>query len=73
MSQVKNYKLQGGDKTLINGTLEITPEGSLTFGGISVSPANNQALSEATTIAALKDDFNSLITKLIASGLMKDN
>lgn len=38
MSNVKNYTEQGGDKTVIGGTLEITAEGKLSFGGEEFSP-----------------------------------
>ena len=35
------------------------------------TPAANQAESTATTIAALKDEFNALLSKLKKAGLMK--
>ena len=70
---VKNYTEQGGDVTHIGGKLVIE-EGALVeglpFPSWSIIPAANQAASEATTIAALKEDFNALLTKLKTAGLM---
>ena len=66
----KNYTEQGGDGTHIGGKL-IFEEGSSVEGlPSSFTPAENQADSEATTVAALKEDFNSLLAKLKAAGLM---
>lgn len=70
MSNVKNYIEQGGDKTVIGGTLEIAAGGKFTFNGDELKPAEVQADSTATTIADLKGDFNALLAKLKASGLM---
>ena len=38
--------------------------------GLLSTPAENQADSEATTVAALKEDFNGLLAKLKTAGLM---
>ena len=65
----KNYTEQGGEKTVIGGTLEIKQGASVT----GLPAAANQADSEATTIAGLVTDFNALLTKLKAAGLMQDN
>ena len=62
----KNYTEQGGDKTVIGGTLEIKQEASVT--GLPV--AENQADSTAIDVAGLVTDFNVLLTKLKAAGLM---
>lgn len=70
MSNVKNYTEQGGEKTVIGGNLEVTYEGKLTFEGSEMKPAQLQADSTATTIADLKTDFNQLLSKLKAAGLM---
>lgn len=70
MSNVKNYTEQGGQKTVIGGNLEVTPEGKLTFEGLEMKPAQMQADSTATTIEELKTDFNQLIAKLKTTGLM---
>ena len=69
----KNYTEQGGDVTHIGGKLIIDEGGSVeglpsSEGGGSVM--ENQAASEATTVAGLKEDFNSLLSKLKTSGLM---
>lgn len=69
----KNYTEQGGDVTHIGGKLIIDEGGSVE--GLPSSPGSgsvmeNQAASEATTVAALKEDFNSLLAKLKAAGLM---
>ena len=110
----KNYTEQGGEKTVIGGTLEIKEGASVT--GLSASPllsatntvlggvkaatktatdtvvakigadgklyvptypvvpeiavAENQAASTAENIPGLLADFNALLTKLKAAGLM---
>ena len=70
MSNIKNYTEQGGGRWVVNGTLEIGGEGELILGGKAIAPAANQADSTATTIAELKTDFNALLSKLQAAGLM---
>lgn len=67
----KNYTEQGGDKTVIGGELSITAEGNLTFDGSEVSPAAFQANSVATDVEGVVADFNSLLSKLKSSGLMR--
>lgn len=62
----KNYTEQGGEKTVIGGTLEIKEGASIT----GLPCAENQAASVATTIADLKTDFNALLAKLKTAGLM---
>lgn len=65
----KNYTEQGGDKTVIGGTLEIL-EGAQVKGLPSATPAANQADSTASDVEGLVADFNSLLAKLKAAGLM---
>ncbi len=65
----KNYTEQGGDVTHIGGKL-VFDEGASVEGLPGSTPAENQADSTATTVVALKDDFNALLTKLKAAGLM---
>ena len=62
----KNYTEQGGEVTHIGGKL-IIEEGA-EIEGLPV--AENQAESEASTVALLKNDFNGLLTKLKAAGIM---
>ena len=74
----KNYTEQGGEKTVIGGEVVIkgkvkVEEGATVEGLPSTPKAENQAASEATTIALLKDDFNALLTKLKAAGLMEED
>ena len=70
MSNIKNYTEQGGGRWVVNGALEIAGEGQLILGGKAIAPAANQADSAASTIAELKTDFNALLAKLQAAGLM---
>lgn len=69
MYNAKNYTEQNGEVTHIGGKLVIDEGGSVE-GLPSSSPAANQAASEATTIAGLKEDFNTLLSSLKAAGLM---
>ena len=62
----KNYTEQGGEKTVIGGTLEIK-EGAVVTG---LPILDNQAASTAATVEELVTDFNALITKLKTAGLM---
>lgn len=109
----KNYTEQGGDKTVIGGTLEIkegasvtgltstaAPASEVALGGVKAAPkgagdtvpakigedgklyvptyltvpespvAENQAASTAEDITSLLADFNALLAKLKAAGLM---
>lgn len=70
MSNVKNYTEQGGEKTIIGGVLEIDAGGKLTFEGSELKPALTQADSNASDVVALVADFNALLVKLKAAGLM---
>ncbi len=70
MSNVKNYTEQGGEKTVINGQLEVSSVGKLTFNEVEVKPAASQAASTAADVAGVVADFNALLEKLKASGLM---
>ena len=70
MSNIKNYTEQGGGRWVVNGALEIAGEGQLILGGKAIAPAAHQPDSTATTIAELKTDFNALLAKLQAAGLM---
>ena len=63
----KNYMEQGGEKLIIGGTLEILEGASVT--GLPI--AENQADSTATDVAGVVTDFNALLVKLKAAGLME--
>ena len=62
----KNYTEQGGEVTHIGGKLIIEEGGSVE----GLPAAENQAASTATAVAGLKDDFNALLAKLKAAGIM---
>ena len=62
----KNYTEQGGEKTVIGGILEIKEGASVT----GLPSADNQAESTSSTVAGIKDDFNTLLLKLKDAGLM---
>ena len=62
----KNYTEQGGDVTHIGGKL-VFESGSSIEG---IGPTTNQPNSEAATVDELKNDFNDLLDRLKAAGLM---
>ncbi|MDE8725930.1 head fiber protein [Ruminococcus bromii] len=67
----KNYAEQGGDKWVIGGTLEIKEGASVTgLPAAEVPQVANQADSVATDVPTLVSDFNGLLAKLKAAGLM---
>ena len=69
---VKNYTEQGGDKTVIGGELEIK-EGARVSGlpSPTITPAAYQPESEATNLALLRADFNTLLANLKAAGFVE--
>ena len=67
----KNYTEQGGDKTVIAGTLEIKEGATVTGLPSSFNPAENQAPSVAEDITSLVADFNALLSKLKTAGLIE--
>ncbi|EMG1576669.1 Head fiber protein [Enterococcus faecalis] len=67
----KNYTEQGGDKTVIGGTLEIKEGATVTGLPSSFTPAENQAASTAEDISSLVADFNALLLRLKTAGLME--
>ena len=68
---MKNYRVQGGGRWVVNGVLEVTEEGVLLLNNRPLIRADEQPKSKATTIAELKDDFNSLVEKLKYAGIME--
>jgi hypothetical protein len=67
MYSVKNYTEQGGETWVIGGTLKI---GGSIVNEEGAALIANQAASTASAVDDLKTDFNALLTKLKASGLM---
>ncbi|MBR2571600.1 MAG: Head fiber protein [Clostridia bacterium] len=75
----KNYFAHGGNDLVIGGKItfldgaEVVNFPGSTGGssGTVLTPAAAQADSEATTIAALKEDFNTLLAALRTAGLME--
>ena len=64
----KNYTEQGGETTHFGG--KVIFEEGCEVSGVPFTPAENQAESTADTVTALKTDFNALLAKLKAAGLM---
>ena len=74
--QTRNYTAHGGKETVIGGKLTFLPgaeveglEALLPFMQPKQLPA--QADSVATPGAAIKDDFNALLARMRAAGLMQ--
>ena len=75
----KNYREQGGEKTVIGGEVILAANAKVTIDpaalieglpGGSINAAASQANSTATTIEELVVDFNALLAKLRSAGLM---
>lgn len=64
----RNYMTQDGEELHIGGKLVIEGGGSVE----GLPSCAFQGESGATTVAALKEDFNALLEKLKACGLMED-
>ena len=59
-------------KVVIKGKV-VVEEGGSVEGLPSAPKAENQPASEATTVVGLKEDFNALLAKLKAAGLMEED
>ena len=73
MHLTKNYNTDGGDRTVIGGTLEFTDDAEVKNfpgGGSEGGKAENQSASTASAVAGLKNDFNALLVKLKEAGIM---
>ncbi len=76
-TNIKNYTEQGGDKTVIEGTLEISNGGKIILNGQELSPAgltqkvSYQAASTSTNVEGIRHDFNDLIEAMKIAGLME--
>ena len=66
---LKGIDVKTWNSSVTSVTLEIKEGASIT----GLPQAENQADSTASTVADLKSDFNSLLTKLKSSGLMEDD
>ena len=75
----KNYREQGGEKTVIGGEVILAANAKVTIDpaaiidglpGGNFTPAASQVDSTATTIEELVLDFNALLAKLRSAGLM---
>ena len=80
-SNTRNYHAHGGGEWVVGGKLTFLPgaivEGAkglfdLPTAGAQTQVPNMQP-SEATTVAALREDFNSLIAALKVAGVMMPN
>lgn len=66
MANVKNYTEQGGEKTVIGGTLEIT--GTLKLNGATFGQA--AAVADAAGEAPTAAEFKALLDSLRAAGIL---
>ena len=71
--QTHNYTAHGGRETVIGGKLTILPGATVEGLGEALSMPKAPFLpdSEAATVAALRADFNALLSTLRAAGLME--
>ena len=69
-----NYFAHGGSELVIGGQLTFLPgatvEGAEGLFDLPTATIPHIAASEATTVAALRDQFNALLTALQTAGLM---
>ena len=75
MSNTRNYMEHGGDELVIGGKLTFLPGATVEGAdGLFDLPAGTQlpavSDSEATTVAALREDYNRLLAALRTAGLM---
>ncbi len=67
-----NYTEQGGEVTHIGGTLIFEKDAFVKGLPLPYRQMGHQDQSTATTVAALKDDFNELLMSSVASGFMDE-
>ena len=67
-----NYTEQGDEVTHIGGTLIFEEDAFVEGLPLPYRQMGHQDQSAATTVAALKDDFNELLMRLVASGFMDE-
>ena len=72
MATSKNYRTDGGDTWVVGGRLVIGKDAVVEGLPSATIPAMDaQAESAATDVEGLMKDFNELLAKLKAAGLMK--
>lgn len=71
--QTKNYTAQGGRETVIGGKLTFLSGAEIEGLDALLPKVEAQADSTATTVTALKDDFNALLEKLRTAGIMAED
>ena len=77
MSNTRNYMAHGGEELVIGGKLTFLPGATVEGAdGLFDLPTGTQIPvmpdSEATTVAALREDYNHLLAALRTAGLMAD-
>ncbi len=75
-SSTRNYHAHGGNEWIVGGKLTFLPgavvEGAEgLFDPVPAAKLPFVAESEATTVAALREDFNALLSVLKAAGIME--
>lgn len=70
MYDVKNYMDKNGNRTVIGGELAIQTPGKLTRDGVEIKLMPDQVNSVAADVPTVVADFNALLAKLRAAGLM---
>lgn len=72
MATSKNYRTDGGDTWVIGGRLVIGKDAVVEgLPSATIPKMDAQAQSEAADAEGLRKDFNELLEKLKAAGLMK--
>jgi len=71
MAHGGNELVIGGKLTLLPSAVVDDPSGLLASSGAAAKSVPYQVPSEATTVAALREDFNALLASLTAAGIME--
>ena len=76
-SSTRNYHAHGGNEWIVGGKLTFLPDAVVEGAEGLFDPAPAAKLpfvaeSEATTVSALREDFNALLAVLKAAGIMED-
>ena len=69
----KNYMAHGGNELVIGGKLTFLEGAAVEGLGGAMEKAENVPESVATTVAGLKEDFNTLLSVLKAAGFMEED